>query len=81
LEYATTLTDDNVSEVPWESSIVPKGAFKSKSDLLKDGKRAVLTSMEMNEPVLSSRITGPNQPASLAALTEPGIARRFRPGR
>ena len=40
LEYGTTLTDDNVSEVPWESSIVPEGAFKSKADLLKDGARA-----------------------------------------
>jgi pilus assembly protein CpaB len=73
LEYGTTLTDDNLSEVPWESSIVPEGAFKSKADLLKDGARAALTSMNRNEPVLSSRITGPNQPASLAALTEPGM--------
>jgi pilus assembly protein CpaB len=73
LEYGATLTENNVSEVPWEPSIVPEGAFKSKADLLKDGERAVLSSMEMNEPVLRSRITAPNQPASLAALTEPGM--------
>jgi pilus assembly protein CpaB len=73
LEYGTTLTDDNLSEAPWESSVVPEGAFQSKADLLKDGARAALTSMKPNEPVLSSRITGPNQPASLAALTEPGM--------
>jgi pilus assembly protein CpaB len=73
LEYGTTLTDDNVSEAPWESSIVPEGSFQSKADLLKDGVRAALTSMKRNEPVLNSRITGPNQPASLAALTEPGM--------
>jgi len=73
LEYGTTLTDENVSEAPWESSIVPDGAFQSKADLLKDGARAALTSMKRNEPILSSRITGPNQPASLAALTEPGM--------
>jgi pilus assembly protein CpaB len=73
LEYGTTLTDDNVSEAPWESAIVPEGAFKSKADLLRDGQRAALSSMNRNEPVLSSRITGPNQPASLAALTEPGM--------
>jgi pilus assembly protein CpaB len=72
LEYGTTLTDENVSEAPWESSIVPNGAFQSKADLLKDGARAALTSMKRNEPILSSRITGPNQPA-LAALTEPGM--------
>jgi pilus assembly protein CpaB len=73
LEYGTTLTDANVSETPWESSIVPEGAFTSTADLLKDGARAVLTSMERNEPIVSSRITGPNQPASLAALTGPGM--------
>jgi pilus assembly protein CpaB len=73
LEYGTKLTGDNLSEAPWESSIVPEGAFQSKADLLKDGARAALTSMKRNEPVLSSRITGPNQPASLAALTEPGM--------
>jgi pilus assembly protein CpaB len=73
LEYGTTLTDGNVSEAPWESSIVPEGAFQSKADLLKDGEREALTSMKRNEPILSSRITGPNQPASLAALTEPGM--------
>jgi len=73
LDYGTMLTGDNVTEVSWEPSIVPEGAFKSKADLLKDGQRAVLTSMEMNEPILGSRITGPNQPASLAALTEPGM--------
>jgi Flp pilus assembly protein CpaB len=71
LEYGTTLTDENVSEAPWESSIVPDGAFQSKADLLKDGARAALTSMKRNEPILRSRITGPNQPASLATLTEP----------
>jgi pilus assembly protein CpaB len=73
LEYGTTLTDDNVSEAPWESSIVPEGSFQSKADLLKDGERVALSSMKRNEPILSSRITGPNQPASLAALTEPGM--------
>jgi pilus assembly protein CpaB len=73
LEYGTTLTGANVSEVAWESPVVPEGAFKTKADLLKDGAREALTSMKRNEPILSSRITGPNQPASLAALTEPGM--------
>jgi pilus assembly protein CpaB len=73
LEYGSTLAEGNVIEVSWASSNVPEGAFNSKADLLKDGQRAVLTSMEKNEPVISSRITGPNQPASLAALVGPGM--------
>jgi pilus assembly protein CpaB len=80
LEYGTTLADDNVSEAPWESSIVPEGAFRSKADLLKDGARAALTSMNRNEPILSSRITGPNQPVPwLRSLSQ--HARGFSPGR
>jgi pilus assembly protein CpaB len=73
LEYGTALSDGNLIEVSWATSNVPEGAFNSKADLLKDGERAALTSMEKNEPVISSRITGPNQPASLAALVGPGM--------
>jgi pilus assembly protein CpaB len=73
LEYGSTLTDGNLIEVSWATSNVPQGAFNSKADLLKDGTRAVLTSLEKNEPVITSRITGPNQPASLAALVGPGM--------
>jgi pilus assembly protein CpaB len=73
LEYGSTLTDRNVIEVSWPSSVVPDGAFNSKAELLKEGQRAVLVSIEKNEPVISSRITGPNQPASLAALVGPGM--------
>jgi pilus assembly protein CpaB len=73
LEYGSTLTDENLTEVPWASSSIPEGSFTSKADLLKDGERAALSSMEKNEPVIRSRITGPNQPASLAALVEPGM--------
>ncbi|MGQ0444334.1 MAG: Flp pilus assembly protein CpaB [Beijerinckiaceae bacterium] len=73
LEYGAALSDENVTEIAWESSIVPEGAFKLKADLLKDGTREALTTIKKNEPILSSRITGPNQLASLAALTEPGM--------
>jgi pilus assembly protein CpaB len=73
LEYGSTLTDGNLIEVSWATSNVPEGAFNSKVDLLRDGQRAALSSMNRNEPVLSSRITGPNQPASLAALVAPGM--------
>ncbi|MGH8653203.1 MAG: SAF domain-containing protein [Gammaproteobacteria bacterium] len=75
LEYGTTLTGDNVIEVPWEHSIVPEGAFKSKADLLKDGERAVLTSMEKNEPVLNSRITGPTSQAAPSHVADVWIYR------
>jgi pilus assembly protein CpaB len=43
------------------------------ADLLKHGKRVVLTAIEPNEPVLSVKITGPGQRATLSALVRPGM--------
>ena len=40
---------------------------------LKGGKRVVLTAIEPNEPVLSSKITGPGQRATLSAMLRDGL--------
>jgi pilus assembly protein CpaB len=37
------------------------------------GRRIVLTAIEPNEPVLSLKITGPGQRATLSALVKPGM--------
>jgi pilus assembly protein CpaB len=73
MDYGTMLSSDNIKEVSWGSSSVPEGAFRSKDELLKDGARVVLTAIEKHEPILGLRITGPNQPASLAALVDKGM--------
>ena len=73
LPYGTEITSGNVIEVPWSTSILPDGAFHSTADLLKDGKRIVLSKFEANEPILSSRLTGAGQRASLATLIAPGM--------
>jgi len=73
LDYGTTLSTDNVTVLSWGSSTLPEGAFRSVDELLKDGTRVVLTRIEKNEPVLGTRITPPNQPASLAALVSEGM--------
>ena len=39
-------------EIPWPDAPLPAGAFAKISDVLKDGKRIVLTAIEPNEPVL-----------------------------
>lgn len=73
LEYGTTLSTDNIKVLPWGAPVLPDGAFTSVDDLLKDGTRVVLTTIEKNEPVLATRITPPNQPASLASLVAEGM--------
>jgi pilus assembly protein CpaB len=70
--FGTELTRDNVVEMPWAAAKIPDGAFASKDNLFKDGRRVVLTPMEHSELILASKITGPGQRASLSALLQEG---------
>src|SRR6266404_7896518 len=72
LPFGTVLTPDNVSEIPWTEPHRPEGAFATKTDLLKDGRRVVLTAMERSEMILRPKVTAPGQRASLSVLLEEG---------
>ncbi len=73
LDFGMVLSPENVIEIPWSSATLPEGAFKSSADLLKDGRRVVLSKIDKNEPILLSRVTGPGQRGSLSALIDPGM--------
>ena len=70
LPFGTPLTDDTLKEVTWAAAILPKGAFSSKQDVSKDGRRTTLAVIEEGEPILSSKVTGPGQRASLSTLID-----------
>jgi pilus assembly protein CpaB len=72
LGFGVTLTADNITEIPWAARTLPEGAFATKDELLKDGRRVVLAPLEPNEPVLRSKTTGPGQRASLSSLLQEG---------
>jgi pilus assembly protein CpaB len=72
LAFGVAVTADNVSEIPWAATALPEGAFATKDDLLKDGRRVVLSSLEPNEPVLRSKTTAPGQRGSLSLLLQEG---------
>ena len=73
LRFGTELNASMLQEVPWPADAVPGGAFSKISDVLHGGRRVVLTAIEANEPVLSLKITGPGQRATLSALVKPGM--------
>ena len=75
LSFGTSLSPDDVSEVPWPGKSMPEGSFASAKDLLKDGKRVVLSAFVRNEPIVVSKVTAPNQRASLSAMMNPANAR------
>jgi len=72
LPFGTPLTENNVGEIAWGARDLPDGAFTSKQALLKDGRRAVLTTLTRNEPILASKVTAAGRPASLSTTIEDG---------
>lgn len=72
LEFGASLTGDNVREIEWPG-VALEGSFSTVTDLLKDGRRLTLVSMQRNEPILASKITGPNQRATLSTLIDEGM--------
>src|SRR5258707_408283 len=72
LVFGTELTAANVTEIPWAAKVQPEGGFASKEELLKDGRRVVLSPVQRGEPILHSKVTGPGQRASLSSLLEEG---------
>jgi pilus assembly protein CpaB len=72
LPFGTEVTADNVAEISWAAPALPDGAFSTKEDLLKDGRRVVLAGLDRNEPVLRSKVTAPGQRGSLSSLLQEG---------
>ena len=72
LGFGAEVSPDSITEISWIAKSLPEGAFVSKDELLKDGRRVVLSPLGRGEPVLRSKVTGPGQRALLSALLEAG---------
>ena len=73
LPFGAELARDQLREVPWPTEAMPDGSFANINDMLGAGKRIVLSPIEANEPVLSVKVTGPGQRATLSALVGEGM--------
>jgi len=72
LGFGMTLNRENVTEIPWASGKMPEGAFATRDELFKDGRRVALSPLQRNELILKTKVTGPGQRASLSALLDEG---------
>ena len=72
LSFGTVLSRDNVIEISWPSGKMPEGAYATRDELFKDGRRVALTPMQRNELILKTKVTGPGQRATLSALLDEG---------
>lgn len=73
MRFGAHVTSDNLREVNWPEEATPAGTFSSIADLTSGGKRIVLASIEKNEPILRTKITGPGQKATLSAVIQDGM--------
>src|SRR5882757_2093624 len=73
LRFGAELNASMLQEIAWPAEARPAGAFAKIEDLLSGGRRVVLAAIEENEPVLSLKVTGAGQRATLSALVKPGM--------
>ena len=72
LRFGDVLSTLSLRELPWPDDSLPAGAFGKISELTAT-KRIVLAPVEVNEPILASKITGPGQRATLSAMLNDGM--------
>jgi len=72
LRFGAHVIPENLREVAWPDDAIPAGTFATIAELTQ-GKRIVLASIERNEPILRTKITGPGQKATLSAVIQDGM--------
>jgi pilus assembly protein CpaB len=73
LGYGTELTPDKIRFADLPTNLLPPGHFRSAAELMPQGKRrVVLRPMDVNEPILISKVSGEGQGASIAATLPDG---------
>lgn len=73
LRFGTPLAAEHLREVPWSENAIPAGTYGTIAEVLSGEKRVVLAAIQPNEPILSTKITGPGQKATLSALIREGM--------
>ena len=73
MRYGTLIDPGMLKELPWPKDDLPKGAFSNIDDLLSGGERVALTAIDINEPILVTKVTDPNERATLSRRIEDGM--------
>ena len=74
LDYATEITPEKVKFVEYPASSLPPGTYSQFNQLVPAGKRrVVLRPMQMNEPILASKLAGEGLGPSIAYLLPDGM--------
>ncbi len=72
IAFGAPIGAGDVREIEWPAKLMPDGAFKNFAELTKEGRRITLSPFVRDEPILSSKISAPDQRASLSTAIEKG---------
>jgi len=74
LRFGDKLASDVMEEVSWPVANIPKGAFSKVTEVLGKGeRRVVLRGIQINEPILKSKISGFGGRATLSTVIDKGL--------
>ncbi len=73
MRYGTLIDPGMLKELPWPKDALPKGSFSTIDDLLSGGERIALAAIDTNEPILVSKVTDPDERATLSRRIDDGM--------
>ncbi len=75
LRFGMTVDSGSLRSIAWQSDVLPEGSFRTIEEVIGEtGKpRYVMSAIEVGEPLLTNKITGPGQRATLSAALAPGM--------
>ncbi len=73
LRFGAKIEREKLKEVPWPKDAMPAGAFTNIDELVDNGDRKAIKTIESGEPVTSSKLTGVDAKAGLAGLISDGM--------
>ena len=72
LAFGAPIGAKDVREIDWPAQSSPEGAFANFAELTKNGRRITLSPFVRDEPIISSKVSAPDQRASLSTVIEKG---------
>jgi len=72
LAFGAPIGAKDVKEIDWPAQSRPDGAFANFAELVKDGRRIAMSPFVRDEPIIASKVSAPDQRASLSAVIEKG---------
>lgn len=73
LAFGVSISPENVREISWPAGSRPQGAFAHVADVVKDGRRLVVSPFVRDEPIVASKVTAPNAFASMSTIIQKGM--------